>query len=57
MRHADLALVGGAGVDHAGDLTAAQNHNPVAQLQQHVQILADIDRRRRRFIFCSLSRL
>ena len=39
---ADLALVGGSGVDHAGNLTAAQNDNPVAELQQNVEVFADV---------------
>lgn len=42
MRAADLALVGGSRVDHAGNLTAAQNDNPVAQLEQNVEVFADI---------------
>ena len=41
-QRADLPLVGSAGVHHAGHLTAAEDHDPVAQLQQHVQILAHI---------------
>ena len=36
-------LVGRPGVDHAGDLTAAEDQDAVAQLQQHVQVLADVD--------------
>ena len=42
-QQADLFLRDGAGVDDAGNLAAAQDQNPVAQLEQHVQILADID--------------
>ena len=37
----DLFLRCGAGVHDAADLTAAQDQNAVAQLQQHVEVLAD----------------
>jgi len=39
----DLFLGRGAAVHDAADLAAAQHQNPVAQLQQHIQIFADID--------------
>ena len=42
-QQAYLFLGGGATVYDAADLTAAQHQNTVAQLQQHVQILADVN--------------
>ncbi len=39
----DFFLGGGAGIDDAADLTAAQHQNAVAQLKQHVEVLADVN--------------
>ena len=40
--HADLAFFCAAAGNYAADLAAAQNKYPVAQLEQHVEILADV---------------